>query len=187
MQATLKIQRFNPEADQKPHWEEYQVEVDPTDRLLDALQQVKWYQDGSLAFRRSCAHGVCGSDAMTVNSVNRLACKVLMQDLGAKVTVEPLRGFPIIKDLIVDMEPFFDKYRSVKPYFVNYDPASGTRAPKIAPGLTTRPGASSVAPAPAPAPRSGATAAMSGQQPSSRPTALSLTAATRAPTIGWKS
>ena len=94
MQVTLKIQRFNPETDEKPHWAEYQVEVEPTDRLLDALHQVKWYQDGTLAFRRSCAHGVCGSDAMTINSVNRLACKVLMQDLGAKVTVEPLRGFP---------------------------------------------------------------------------------------------
>jgi succinate dehydrogenase / fumarate reductase iron-sulfur subunit len=122
MQVTLKIQRFNPEQDDKPHWKEYQVEVEPTDRLLDALQQVKWHQDGTLAFRRSCAHGVCGSDAMTINSANRLACKLLMKDLGAKVTVEPLRGFPIIKDLVVDMEPFFDKYRSIKPYLINYDP-----------------------------------------------------------------
>ncbi|MEJ2736218.1 MAG: succinate dehydrogenase iron-sulfur subunit [Anaerolineae bacterium] len=122
MQVILKIQRFNPEIDPKPHWETYQLQVDPTDRLLDALHQVKWYQDGTLAFRRSCAHGVCGSDAMTVNSVNRLACKVLMKDLGTKVTVEPLRGFPVIKDLVVDMEPFFEKYRSVKAYFVHYDP-----------------------------------------------------------------
>lgn len=122
MQVTLKIQRFNPERDVKPHWEEYPVEVDPNDRLLDALHRVKWYQDGTLAFRRSCAHGVCGSDAMTINSVNRLACKTLMKELGGKVTVEPLRGFPIIKDLVVDMEPFFAKYRSVKPYFINYDP-----------------------------------------------------------------
>lgn len=122
MLVRLKIQRFNPETDDKPHWKEYQVEVEPTDRLLDALHQVKWHQDGTLAFRRSCAHGVCGSDAMTVNRVNRLACKVLMRDLGIKVTVEPLRGFPVIKDLVVDMEPFFDKYRSIKPYFVNYEP-----------------------------------------------------------------
>ncbi len=122
MKVTLKIQRFDPEADAKPHWKEYQVEVEPTDRLLDALHQVKWHQDGTLAFRRSCAHGVCGSDALTINSVNRLACKVLMADLGSRVTVEPLRGFPIIKDLIVDMDPFFEKYRSVKPYLINYDP-----------------------------------------------------------------
>jgi succinate dehydrogenase iron-sulfur subunit len=122
MQATLKIQRFNPETDAKPHWEEYQVEVEPTDRLLDALSLVKGSQDGSLSFRHSCAHGVCGSDAMTVNGVNRLACKVLMKDLGARVTVEPLRAFPIVKDLVVDLEPFFEKYRSVKPFFVNHDP-----------------------------------------------------------------
>jgi succinate dehydrogenase / fumarate reductase iron-sulfur subunit len=122
MQTTLRIQRFNPETDQKPVWKEYVVEVEPTDRLLDALHQVKWYQDGTLAFRRSCAHGVCGSDAMTINNVNRLACKVLMKDLGERVKVEPLRGFPIIKDLVVDMEPFMEKYRSIKPYFINYDP-----------------------------------------------------------------
>ncbi len=123
MQVTLKIQRFNPEVDRTPRWEEFQVEVEPTDRLLDALQCVKWHQDGTLAFRRSCAHGVCGSDAMTINHVNRLACKVLIQDLGAHVTIEPLRGFPVVKDLIVNMEPFFEKYRSIKPYFVTYDPA----------------------------------------------------------------
>jgi succinate dehydrogenase / fumarate reductase iron-sulfur subunit len=122
MQVTVKIQRFNPEKDARPYWKEYELEVEPSDRLLDALHQIKWYQDGTLVFRRSCAHGVCGSDAMTVNNVNRLACKLLMKDLGIKVTVEPLRGFPIIKDLVVDMEPFFDKYRSIKPYFINYDP-----------------------------------------------------------------
>jgi succinate dehydrogenase / fumarate reductase iron-sulfur subunit len=122
MQVTLKIQRYNPEQDARPHWKEYQVEVEPGDRLLDALHQVKWYQDGTLAFRRSCAHGVCGSDAMTINNVNRLACKLLMKELGSLITVEPLRGFAIIKDLVVDMEPFFDKYRSIKPYFINYDP-----------------------------------------------------------------
>jgi len=122
MRVTLKIQRFNPEVDDKPHWKEYTVEVEPSDRLLDALHQVRWHQDGTLAFRRSCAHGICGSDALTINNVNRLACKVLMADLGSRVTVEPLRGFPIIKDLVVDMEPFFDKYRSIKPYLINYDP-----------------------------------------------------------------
>jgi succinate dehydrogenase / fumarate reductase iron-sulfur subunit len=126
MKVTLKIQRFDPEGDAKPYWKEYEVDVEPTDRLLDALHQVKWHQDGTLAFRRSCAHGVCGSDALTINSVNRLACKVLMQDLGSRVTVEPLRGFPIVKDLVVDMDPFFEKYRSVKPYLINYDPPPPT-------------------------------------------------------------
>ena len=126
MHATLRILRYNPEQDKKQHWEEYEVDVEPTDRLLDALNLVKWYQDGTLAFRRSCAHGICGSDGMTINKVNRLACKVLMRDLGKRVTVEPLRGFPVIKDLVVDMEPFFAMYKAVKPYFINYDPPPPT-------------------------------------------------------------
>ncbi len=122
MQVTLRIQRYNPEVDARPYWQEYTVEVEPTDRLLDALHKVKWEQDGTLSFRRSCAHGVCGSDALTISNVNRLACKVLVGDLGSRVTVEPLRGFPIVKDLIVDMESFFEKYRSVRPYLINDDP-----------------------------------------------------------------
>ena len=122
MNVHLKIKRFNPEADAKPYWAEYDVEVEPTDRVLDALHLVKWYQDGSFNMRRSCAHGVCGSDAMRINGQNRLACKVLIQDVGAHITVEPLLGMKVLKDLIVDMEPFFDHYRSVMPYFVNDAP-----------------------------------------------------------------
>jgi len=123
MQVTLKIFRFNPEKDKKPHFENYTLEAEPTDRVLDLLEQVKGYQDGSLTFRRSCAHGVCGSDAMRINGRNRLACKVLVQDLGSnKITVEPLLGLKVLKDLLVDMEPFFEHYRSVMPYFVNNDP-----------------------------------------------------------------
>jgi succinate dehydrogenase / fumarate reductase iron-sulfur subunit len=67
---------------------------------------------------------------MTVNHVNRLACKVLMKDLGHQVTVEPLRGFPVVKDLIVEMEPFFAKYRAIRPYFVNYDPPPPAERPQ---------------------------------------------------------
>jgi succinate dehydrogenase / fumarate reductase, iron-sulfur subunit len=117
--VTLRIQRYNPELDREPHYEEHQVEVEPTDRVLDALNSVKWYQDGTLTFRRSCAHGICGSDAMRINGVNRLACKVLMRDVGEKVIVEPLMGFRVIKDLVVDMEPFFAQFRSVLPYLIN--------------------------------------------------------------------
>jgi succinate dehydrogenase / fumarate reductase iron-sulfur subunit len=125
MNVTLKIKRFNPETDARPHWESYPVQVDPGDRLLDALHLVKWYQDGTLALRRSCAHGICGSDTMRINGRNRLACKVLMQDVardGGTVTVEPMLGLPVIKDLIVDMEPFFAHYRSVMPFVVNDEP-----------------------------------------------------------------
>ena len=125
MKVTFKIKRFNPETDKQPHWGSYEVEVEPTDRVLDALHQVKWYQDGTLALRRSCAHGICGSDAMRINGRNALACKLLMKDVakdGGTVTVEPLLGLTLIKDLIVDMEPFFAHYRSVMPFLVNDDP-----------------------------------------------------------------
>ncbi len=122
MQVTLRIQRFDPAKDKEPHFEEYPVEVESTDRLLDALNYVKWYHDGTLAYRRSCAHGICGSDAMRVNGRNRLACKVLMKELGSHITVEPLLGFPVIKDLVVDMELFFAHYRSLKPYLIASEP-----------------------------------------------------------------
>jgi succinate dehydrogenase / fumarate reductase, iron-sulfur subunit len=122
--VTLRIQRFNPETDTEAHVEDYQVQVHATDRVLDALHQIKWEQDGSLSFRRSCAHGVCGSDAMRINGKNRLACKTLIKDVNPDkpITVEPIKGLPVEKDLIVDMEPFFDAFREVMPFLVNNTP-----------------------------------------------------------------
>ena len=81
MKIILNIQRFNPESDEAPMFKEYTVEVDPNERLLDALMQVKRFQDGSLGFRKSCAHGVCGSDAMMINGKDGLACKTLIKDV----------------------------------------------------------------------------------------------------------
>ena len=123
MQISLKVFRYNPEKDEKPHYETYTVEAEPNDRVLDLLEYVKGYFDGSLTFRRSCAHGVCGSDAMRINGRNRLACKILVKDLNSQeITVEPLLGLRVLKDMFVDMEPFFEHYRSVIPYFVNDEP-----------------------------------------------------------------
>ena len=110
MQIDLRILRYDPERDAAPHWDAYRVEANPrTDRVLDLLHRVKYEHDGSLTFRRSCAHGVCGSDAMRINGRNRLACKTLLKDLDITkpITVEPIKGLPVIKDLVVDMEPFF--------------------------------------------------------------------------------
>ncbi|WP_254185171.1 succinate dehydrogenase iron-sulfur subunit [Nocardioides panacis] len=120
MTVTVKILRYNPEVSEESRWESYQVTAEPTDRVLDALHKVKWDLDGSLTFRRSCAHGVCGSDAMRINGKNRLACKTLLKDVNPSqpITVEPIKGLPVLKDLVVDMEPFFAAYRSVMPFLV---------------------------------------------------------------------
>jgi succinate dehydrogenase / fumarate reductase, iron-sulfur subunit len=121
-QITVKVFRYNPEVDTRFHYETYKLEADPTDRILDILERIKGRIDGTLSFRRSCAHGVCGSDAMRINGSNRLACKALVKDLGDKITVEPLIGLKVIKDLIVDMDPFFDNYKKILPYFINDSP-----------------------------------------------------------------
>jgi len=129
MKIVLKIQRFNPETDHESVYRDYTVHVEPTDRLLDALIQIKNFQDGSLGFRKSCAHGVCGSDAMRINGKDRLACKTLVQDVAENdndvVTIEPLNHFPVQRDLIVDQTSFFHKYRSIKPFLINEEPVTG--------------------------------------------------------------
>lgn len=125
MDVTVRIRRQNPEipGKEKPYWQDFTVKnVDPVDRVLDLLHRIKWEQDGTLSLRRSCAHGVCGSDAMRINGVNALACKVLVKDIGEKVSIEPILGLPVEKDLIVDMEPFFEHYRQVMPFFINDEP-----------------------------------------------------------------
>ena len=129
--VTLKIARFNPEDPEQyadsGGWQSFRVPCLPTDRLLNLLNYIKCYLDGTLTFRRSCAHGVCGSDAMRINGINRLACKVLMRDLlpskaskrrkaadhHHRADPRPAGGRPM-----VDMEPFFDAYRAVKPYLI---------------------------------------------------------------------
>jgi succinate dehydrogenase / fumarate reductase iron-sulfur subunit len=140
MKIHLKIQRYHPERDAAPYIQDYDVEIDPNARLLDALMQIKRFQDGSLGFRKSCAHGVCGSDAMRINGKDALACKTLVKEAvagavaeaagkaGATITIEPLTHLPVQRDLIVDQEKFFEKYRSIKPFLINDEPvAAGER------------------------------------------------------------
>jgi succinate dehydrogenase iron-sulfur subunit len=119
----VKIRRYNPEVSDEVNWVTYVVDSLPTDRVLNLLMKIKGEQDGTLTFRRSCAHGVCGSDAMRINGVNRLACKVLMKDLPDRITIEPIKGLPVQKDLVVDMEPFFEAYRAVQPFLVTEGPS----------------------------------------------------------------
>jgi len=114
----LRIRRFNPEVSQDSWWDEFTVECDPLERLVEVLHQIKWHHDGTLTFRRSCAHGICGSDAMMINGRNALACKVLAGEVAPKVTIEPIRGLPVLKDLIVDMDLFLEQYRAILPYLL---------------------------------------------------------------------
>jgi succinate dehydrogenase / fumarate reductase iron-sulfur subunit len=125
MKIIIEIKRYNPETDEHSRIEAYEADVEPSDRLLDALMTIKQYQDPSLGLRKSCAHGVCGSDAMVINGEERLACKTLIKDVaekdGDKVKVEPLRTLPVQRDLMVDQTRFFHNYRQVKPYLINED------------------------------------------------------------------
>ncbi len=121
MNATFKILRYDPDIDTRPHFKEYVLEaLDPTYRILDALLDIKGKLDGTLTFWRVCGHGVCGSDAMQINGMNRLACQVLLQhvDTEKPIIIEPLPYLPIIKDLVVDMSAFFEKYEMLKPYVI---------------------------------------------------------------------
>lgn len=128
MKVTVEILRFDPAGDARPHWATYEVEAEPTDRVLDALYSIRWHQDGTLALRSSCGHGICGSDAMRINGKHRLACKALVRDMAPRIVIEPLKGFRVIKDLIVDLDGFLEQYRACHPFLVNNDlPPTGER------------------------------------------------------------
>ncbi len=123
---TFRIHRYNPAKDSEPVVKEFKLSCDPMERVLTALNRIKWEQDGSLTYRRSCGHAVCGSCGMTIQGASRLACKTLVKDIeGDVIEVAPLKGFPVIKDLVVDMSHFYHNLRSVLPYFI-------TKAPKPA-------------------------------------------------------
>jgi succinate dehydrogenase / fumarate reductase iron-sulfur subunit len=120
MKVNLKIYRFDPEKDDEPQYQTYEVEAKPSDRILDCLNTIHREQDPTLSFRMSCGHGICGSDGMTINGVSALSCQKLVKDYeaGKEILIEPLKVFKVVKDLIVDQEPFFEKYHSVRPHLI---------------------------------------------------------------------
>ena len=124
MELEIRILRYNTETREKAHWDVFHVEALPDDRILDVLLEIKSHKDGSLAFRKSCAHGVCGSDAMIINGENKLACQILVKEVSHPIKIEPIRGLPVIKDLIVDMNDFFDSYKKVLPYLISEESSS---------------------------------------------------------------
>ncbi len=116
---TFEIYRYDPDKDAKPYMQTFEIELEGTERmLLDALMKLKKLDD-SISYRRSCREGVCGSDAMNINGKNGLACLTNMHTLPQKITLRPLPGLPVVRDLIVDMSMFFKQYHSIKPYIVN--------------------------------------------------------------------
>lgn len=116
----FKIYRYDPDKDDKPYMQDISVELQPNDKmLLDAILRIKNEVDDSLALRRSCREGVCGSDAMNINGKNGLACITNLKELTEPIVLKPLPGLPVIRDLIVDMTDFFKQYESIKPYLIN--------------------------------------------------------------------
>ncbi len=119
MKIKFRIFRFDPDADTQPHYSEFFVEAQKNERVLDCLNRIKWTQDGTLSYRMSCAHGVCGSDAMRINGKCSLACQKLVKDFDSdEILVEPLPSFRPLKDLIVDMTPFFERVAEIRPYLI---------------------------------------------------------------------
>jgi succinate dehydrogenase / fumarate reductase, iron-sulfur subunit len=124
MEMRFKIFRFDPGVDKEPFYKTYTVTAKPEERVLDCLNKIKWEQDGTIAYRSSCAHGVCGSDGMRINGVCALACQKLVKDYAGldEIVLEPLPVFRVLKDLIVDMEVFLAKVDSMRPYLISEGP-----------------------------------------------------------------
>jgi succinate dehydrogenase / fumarate reductase iron-sulfur subunit len=119
MHMPFKIFRYDPGVDSAPHYQEYTVETKPEERILDCLNRIKWEQDGTLSYRLSCGHGVCGSDGMKINGRCALACQKLVKDYaGTEVVLEPLPHFPVLKDLVVDMDLFLERIQLIRPHLL---------------------------------------------------------------------
>ena len=121
--VTFSILRYDPEKDQEPYFRDYEVELRrPGMMVLDGLNQIRWEQDGTLAYRRSCREGVCGSDGLNINGVNRLSCVTHIEDLKAPVVIQPLPYLPLVKDLVTDMTDFLNKYFMCRPWLITRTP-----------------------------------------------------------------
>jgi succinate dehydrogenase / fumarate reductase iron-sulfur subunit len=127
-EITISIYRFDPEKDDKPYMQDYKIDRDAGEgtMLLGLMEAIKSSQDASLSFRRSCREGICGSDGMNINGVNGLACITKLSELPDKVVLRPLPGFPVVRDLVVDMTQFYHQYEKIKPFLQNEDPVPPT-------------------------------------------------------------
>lgn len=117
--AQVMVFRFDPEMDEKGYFDQFTVPVQPGMTALEALFHILEREDGSLAFRYACRGAVCGSCAMHINGRYRLACATQMTELGEEVVIRPLYHLPVVRDLVVDMRPFFEKYERIRPWLTN--------------------------------------------------------------------
>lgn len=134
MEITLRISRFDPDRDLVPCLQEFPVSIEETQTVLDALL-LAWQQDPSLSFRRSCRSAICGSCALSINGQPALACQTLIRKAsseGEPILLEPLPHFRQLKDLVVDLEPFFESLKAVVPWLLLRDDYSGRMAPEVA-------------------------------------------------------
>ena len=123
--VVFTILRYDPAQDSRPYYQDFTVELRrPGMMILDGLNQIRWEQDGTLAYRRSCREGVCGSDGVNVNGANMLTCVTHIQEVArrGKLVIQPLPGMSLIKDLVVDLDGFLEKYFLVKPYLISKTP-----------------------------------------------------------------
>jgi succinate dehydrogenase / fumarate reductase iron-sulfur subunit len=119
MDLNFRIYRFDPQSDPEPYYRTYRVAAHPSERVLDCLNRIKWEQDGTLGYRMSCGHGVCGSDAVKINGRCALACQKLVREYeGKEVVLEPLPTFRVLKDLVVDLDPFFERVERMRPFLI---------------------------------------------------------------------
>ena len=132
MKCSFMVYRFDPAVDNEPRYDEFTIEAEATDKILDCLNRIRWEQDATLGYRYSCAHGICGSDALMINGRIGLACQKLVRDFKTanNFVIEPLPLFRVIKDLVVDLDPFFENHRSVRPYLINEEEAPEGERPQ---------------------------------------------------------
>jgi len=114
----VEILRFDPDTDEAPKSQEYEIPVQDDWKVLDAINYIKDQVDPSVSHRWSCRMAVCGSCGMMVNGEPKLTCKTALSNYDGSIKIEPLANFPIVRDLVVDMDGFMDKFRKVKPWIV---------------------------------------------------------------------
>lgn len=127
----FRIYRYDPDREQGPRFDDYALMLEPDEHMvLDALVRIKSFVDDSLSFRRSCREGICGSDGMNINGKNRLACVTSIRELAQPIVLRPLPGLPVLRDLIVDLTPFWTQYHSVRPWLINDTPPPARERPQ---------------------------------------------------------